>query len=155
MDLRSAWERAERELAAINDGAWSPFRVYPDGRVVQVPYGTLYAPGEDGTIYLDEDEDGQVEDDPDLRQEGWAPGGKWAQWNLWTGYTGQYGYSGPIMHPSEILRGGIVRDMVHKAQGEGHPVTYCCLIMDSVPVDMDDTGETNPMGWALAELVEA
>jgi hypothetical protein len=34
------------------------------------------------------------------------------RWELLDGYSGQYGYSGPVMHPSEFIGGGMARDIL-------------------------------------------
>lgn len=36
----------------------------------------------------------------------------WDGWTLLNGYSGQQGYSGPIMHASEQIAGGLARDIV-------------------------------------------
>lgn len=43
-----------------------------------------------------------------------APG-----WLPVDGYSGQHGYDGPIMHPSELLGGGIARDLLAGVMGSG------------------------------------
>lgn len=44
------------------------------------------------------------EEDPDGDDHSLADG-----WELLTGFTGQYGYSGPAMHSSEYIGGGLER----------------------------------------------
>jgi len=41
-------------------------------------------------------------------------------WELLKGFTGQYGYNGPVMHPSEFIGGGLER---HIRETPGYYVT--------------------------------
>jgi hypothetical protein len=86
-------------------------RVHPDGTVSE-PAG-VYAPELDGET-------------PE-------PG-----WRLLAGYTGQYGYNGPIMHPSEFIGGGLARDILDT------PGLYVALVIWA-----DDPND-EPDGWAVA-----
>jgi len=54
-----------------------------------------------------------------------------------TGHSGQHGYSGPIMHPSEQLGGGMASDVLDS------PGTY----MLTEAQDFDDPD--NLVGWVL------
>jgi hypothetical protein len=75
----------------------SPVTVHEDGTVTTGPRD-LYAP----TLYDDAlDSDG---------------------WELLDGYSGQYGYGGPIMHPSEFIGGGMARDILSE------PGTYVAVV---------------------------
>lgn len=58
-------------------------------------------------------------------------------WSLLNGYSGQYGYSGPIMHPSEFV-GGRMADDILSAPG------FYVVIAD-YPGDGEE-----PDGWAVA-----
>ena len=40
-------------------------------------------------------------------------------WQPVTGYSGQHGYSGPVMHASEYLGGGMARDLLSGELGAG------------------------------------
>jgi hypothetical protein len=76
----------------------SPITVHEDGTVTHGP-ANVYAPD------LTDDE---------LSGEGWE---------LFThGYSGQHGYSGPIMHDSEFIGGGLARDIL------GQPGTYVAVV---------------------------
>lgn len=60
-------------------------------------------------------------------------------WRLLDGYSGQYGYSGPIMHTSEFIGGGMERDILST------PGVYVALV--DYPSD-----DSEPEGWAVAQL---
>ena len=95
--------------------------VHPDGTVTDGPDG-LHAP----SVY-------------------WADDGHHvdgAGWDLLTGYSGQYGYSGPIMHASEMIGGRLAADVL------AEPGTYAavvCYVMNDDEPDADDVA-----GWAIA-----
>jgi hypothetical protein len=95
--------------------------------------------------------DGTVSDGPDglyfelYDDELSAPDG----WELMNGYSGQYGYSGPVMHNSEFIGGGMARDIL------AAPGLYVALVSYYSPEPDDDDGE--PMleeGWAIARLLD-
>lgn len=71
-------------------------QVHDDGTVT-VPDG-IYAP----ELHLFLDENGQVDADADADLQDQA-----APFSLETGWTGQHGYSGPMMHQSEFIGGGM------------------------------------------------
>lgn len=83
---------------------------------------------EDGTItepkgiWAPELHDGELEGD---------------EWFLLNGFSGQYRYSGPIMHPSEYIGGGMERYIRET------PGVYVALV--DYPSDDDE-----PDGWAVA-----
>jgi hypothetical protein len=58
-------------------------------------------------------------------------------WSLMDGYSGQSGYSGPIMHSSEFIGGGLERDIL------AQPGYYVTLVAYG---DYDE----EPDGWAVA-----
>lgn len=60
-------------------------------------------------------------------------------WELLSGYTGQYGYNGPIMHPSEFIGGRMECDILAR------PGYYVALVADDPDDNIDE-----PMGWAVA-----
>lgn len=72
-------------------------------------------------------------------------------WTLLQGYTGQYGYNGPVMHPSEFIGGRLARDILET------PGYYVALVVNA-PCDYDGTTECDietgcdcePAGWAIA-----
>jgi hypothetical protein len=85
-------------------------------------------------------EDGTVLDVPDV----WAPclyDGELegSQWSLLDGWSGQDRYSGPIMHASEYIGGGMARWILE------NPGTYVAVV--DQPTD-----NTEPEGWAVARL---
>lgn len=70
-------------------------------------------------------------------------------WTLMNGYSGQYGYSGPIMHSSEFIGGGMERDILgtpgYYVALVDYPMCYgCCEASE------EDGGECEPDGWAVA-----
>lgn len=113
-----------------------PFEVLADGRILpRVP--EVYAPD----VCLTGDADGSVlETDADmtaeLARQGWAPV---------TGYSGQDRYSGPVMHASESLGGGMARDVL------AAPGVY---VLTAAEV-LEDDGELSdtPAGWLLLRRI--
>lgn len=87
---------------------WVGIEVKADRTIVQgveTPSMELYMyKGDDGTWYNSFD-----------LPEGWA---------LMTGYSGQQDYSGPVMHPSEFVGGGMERDIL------ATPGVYVCLVVE-------------------------
>lgn len=63
------------------------------------------------------------------------------EWSLMTGYTGQYGYSGPCMHASEVIGGGMERDILSR------PGLYVALV--DYPLD-----DSEPEGWVVAYILD-
>jgi hypothetical protein len=62
------------------------------------------------------------------------------KWSFFTGgYSGQYGYSGPIMHPSEYIGGRLEKD-IRETPG------YFVALVNSSPDDDE------PDGWAVAYM---
>lgn len=105
----------------------SPFEVTADGEVV-TPLSGVYAP----SVYQYSDEDGQSVGDPEIDGEGW---------DFVDGYSGQSGYSGPVMHPSEYLGGGMARDVL------AEPGIYAVTEV----VDPEDEDPGDPIGWVLVK----
>lgn len=100
-----------------------PVYVNADGTVID-PHCPLYAPELFGV------------NDSELQAQ--ARSARWA--GLLTGYTCQYGYSGPVMHPSEYVGGGLERDIL------ANPGWYV------VTAVADDDDDLKPYGWAIAYL---
>lgn len=104
-------------------------QVHADGRVTDAPPG-IYAP----EVY-----DGEVQ-----------PG-----WTLMNGYSGQHGYAGPIMHPSETIRGKLAEDILAEP---GIYVAVVSTVLDGLEecddcADMDEGGPCDSHdvdGWAVA-----
>lgn len=67
-------------------------------------------------------------------------------WTLLDGYSGQYGYSGPIMHSSEYIGGGLARDILST------PGVYVALVAYYSPEEDDEDGTDTAEGWAVARL---
>ena len=104
---------ASRKRASLNDQMEFDcvVEVKPDGSVVDAP--NVYGP----SLYDDELEG--------------------SEWTLMDGYSGQFGYSGPIMHDSEFIGGGLERDIL------AQPGYYVALVNYSLDDD-------EPEGWAVA-----
>lgn len=71
-----------------------------------------------------------------------------APWSLLTGYTGQYGYSGPIMHNSEYIGGGMALDILDSPGVYVALVSYYSTDADDQPHAEDDGPYAE--GWAVA-----
>lgn len=56
-------------------------------------------------------------------------------WELLTGFTGQYGYNGPVLHPSEYIGGGLAAHIL------ATPGQYAVATVD------DDDGQAH--GWVV------
>ena len=112
-------------MATLNDLMEFDHPVYvnADGTVTDPPC-SLYAPELFGV------DDSELQDQ--ARAAGWA--------GLLTGYTGQYGYNGPVMHPSEYVGGGLERYIL------ANPGWYV------VTAVVDDADDLEPYGWAVAYL---
>lgn len=127
-----------RERVAVDmmslDGAIDfdrPFRVL-DERTIDFPDDVHEA-----DCYIDVDADGSITPTGEadliesLRHQGWEPV---------DGYSGQQGYSGPIMHASEYLGGGMARDVLQT------PGTYVVQAVECLgPEELQE----EPAGWIL------
>lgn len=70
-------------------------------------------------------------------------------WQLMHGYSGQWGYSGPTMHPSEYIGGGLARDIL------AEPGVYVAILSyDDCECDCECDCDT-VSGWAVARLTDA
>lgn len=67
------------------------------------------------------------------------------EWELLDGYSGQHGYSGPVMHNSEFIGGGMARDIL------ATPGTYVAIIAHWTG---EDESEDDVEGWAVARLIK-
>lgn len=81
-------------------------------------------------------EDGSISEPSDVFAPEMNDGEVYDGWELLTGFTGQYGYSGPMMHASEFVGGGLERHIRET------PGLYVALV--------DYSGEDEPDGWAVA-----
>jgi len=117
-DIRSAFDTAEKALAQFDFD--HPFRVTEDGTIADDVTG-IYAPD-----VLDETVEGP--------------------WEPVTGYSGQDRYSGPVMHNSEYLGGGMLRDMLAEP---GIYVQVLCYWSE------EDDSEEGPEieGWMLLKYI--
>lgn len=89
--------------------------------------------------------DGLVTDErdtyaPELYDDDVSPG-----WTLLNGYSGQYCYSGPVMHPSEFIGGGMAKDILSE------PGVYVALVASYSCEEHEDECECDTdEGWAVA-----
>lgn len=106
-------------------------RVHPDGTVTDVDRyeASYFAPG----VMFDD-----VHPDGDLRKVSHPDG-----WTFLIGYSGQEGYSGPVMHSSEFIGGGLARDIL------AEPGDYVAVVIDAMSDDDDPDGEPIPDGWGV------
>ena len=109
-----------------------PFAITESGRVVQGAPGSIHTP--------------RVEHDDfhDMLIDG-VPYRNNSHWEALTGYTGQYGYRGPVMHPSEQLAGGIASDVLET------PGVYVVTAVECEPTD--DDPDPFPAGWAILRWI--
>lgn len=114
-------EAIERAIAGIDFD--SVFEIKANGEIVR----GLDLDGP--TVYHDETDDIDVEQYVGHH------------WEALTGYTGQYGYNGAVMHASEYVGGGLLRDMID------NPGIYVMTVVEVMPEDDDD--EPEPAGWAV------
>lgn len=62
------------------------------------------------------------------------------RWTALDGYSGQQGYSGPIMHESELIGGRMADDILSE------PGVYVAVVVD----DLDEP--EHPAGWAVLQM---
>jgi hypothetical protein len=74
-----------------------------------------------------------------------------AGWEFLNGYSGQEGYSGPVMHSSEFIGGGLERDILDE-DGVYVAVVVECLTDDDYPDGAPEGHEFEPAGWAVLRL---
>ncbi len=77
---------------------------------------------------------------PDVWEEGGELYCDLGDWEGVNGYSGQYGYGGPVMHPSEFLGGAMAEYVLE------NPGNYAMVVVR----DEDDL-DGEPAGWALME----
>lgn len=134
----------------------SPFRIVgqmQDGRsVIENPLASVYAP----SVYLYTDKDHNGVGEEEIDNVAWNEPQK--TWEVVNGYSGQHGYSGPTMHASEFLGGGMARDVL-----ENVGAVYVIVAVECLPdwqIDENDEDDVflgqviqdNPAGWMLLKL---
>ena len=65
-----------------------------------------------------------------------------APWRLLDGFSGQHGYSGPQMHSSEYIGGGLARHILATAG--------CYVVTTVTPMPFDECGDVDSDEWAVA-----
>lgn len=105
----------------------SPFRVL-SATTIETPLPDVWAPN----VYGFGDADGQITEKETIDSRD--------DWEFVDGYSGQYSYSGPVMHPSEFLGGGMARDVLAETG-----VTFVVVAV----TDANDTTGDGAYGWAL------
>ena len=99
-----------------------------DGTVSDVsPDTPLYGPG----VYICELEDGT-----------WVGEAMDEPWELLDGFSGQYGYSGPHMHASEYIGGGLARHILATAG------FYVVTVV--TPMPFNECEDVDSDVWAIA-----
>lgn len=94
----------------------------------------VYAP----EVTVETDSDGQILDEHDaqmianVRSQGWE---------LLNGWSGQYGYAGPIMHPSEFV-GGDLEKHIRETPG--------VYVVTTVACEPNGWSDDEQAGWAIA-----
>lgn len=98
-----------------------------------IEFDYVFRVNEDSTITFMEDmyAPGVYEDESDVIIED-------STWEVLSGYTQQYGYHGPVMHPSEQLGGRLARDILD------NPAYYAIVEV----YDMGTSGE-DVIGWVV------
>lgn len=137
----------------------SPFRIVgqlQDGRtVIENPLANVYAP--EVVLYTDKDHNGVGEEEID--NVAWNKPQK--TWEAVNGYSGQQGYSGPTMHASEFLGGGMADDVVADTGAVYVVVAVECLPdweideNDEDDVFLGQVVQDNPAGWMLLKLKDS
>lgn len=128
----------------------SPFRIVgqmQDGRtVIENPLDGVHAP--DVMLWVDKSGSGVGEEEID--NVAWnLPQDKWEVVN---GYSGQYGYSGPTMHASEFLGGGMARDVLENVGAVYVLTTVECMANWEATEEEEQEVRDNPAGWMLLKL---
>ena len=99
-----------------------------DGTISDVsPYASLYGP----EVSTWEQEDGT-----------WDGVDVVGPWELLSGLSGQYGYSGPHMHASEYIGGGLARHILETAG------FYVVTVV--TPMPLDECEDVDSDVWAVA-----
>ena len=72
-------------------------------------------------------------------------------WTFVNGFSGQYGYGGPVMHPSEYIGGRLEK---HILENPGfYTVVAVYPTFEEREAALDDTGlSDDPYGWAVLFL---
>ena len=65
----------------------------------------------------------------------------WHRWELLNGFSGQHGYSGPLMHQSEFIGGGMARYILD------NPGLYVAIVNQN-------SDDSEPTEWAVAYIPE-
>jgi hypothetical protein len=67
-----------------------------------------------------------------------------SRWSPVTGFSSQYGYTGPVMHASEHIGGGMAQHIVNT------PGIYAAVVVDVFDADYEQADE--PAGWMLLHM---
>lgn len=114
----------------------SPFTLTPNG---------------DGTAYLKRWTGGRIAPDAWMREDGELEWIAQENWEPVDGHSSQQGYTGPIMHSSETLSGGMAARII----AEGGTYAVVAVEQDTDHLDPDSDYDAivdardNPAGWAL------
>ena len=95
---------------------------------------SMYAPG----VYIAEQEDGT-----------WVGEALDEPWELLDGFGGQHGYSGPHMHASEYIGGGLARHILETAG------FYVVTVVTPMPFDECEDVDSDTWAVAYTETADA
>ena len=70
-------------------------------------------------------------------------------WELLSGFSGQYGYSGPHMHASEYIGGGLARHILETAG------FYVVTVVTPMPLDECEDVDSDEWAVAYTETADA
>lgn len=68
-------------------------------------------------------------------------------WNVLAGNSGQHGYTGAVMHASELWSRCHIDDLVRLADHPGHALLFTCVEVRDEDGSLPDG---DPIGWAVA-----
>lgn len=126
--------------------------VMPDGRVIDTDEGFNYLDVHAPEVVIDYDgpfAEAQISKQHDadmveyLREQGWE---------VLSGYSGQHGYSGPVMHQSEFIGGGL-EGRIRKEPGYWVALTVEIHPKEDDPEYDDGNGESESVGWIVARKI--
>lgn len=129
----------------------SPFRIVrtlDSGETIIESAPGVYAP--DVTLSVDRDGNGVHNEEID-----YTPWKESTRWQAINGYSGQHGYSGPTMHASELLAGGMARDVLADDGAVYVVTTVECYPNWEATEEEEMEVRDDPAGWMLLKLKDS
>lgn len=128
--------------------------VMPDGRVIDTDEKFNLIDVRVPEVYIDYEgpfAEAQISDQNDRDMVGYF---KSQGWEVLNGYSNQYGYSGPIMHVSESIGGGL-EDRIREEPGFWVALTVEISPNEDDPEHEDNggNGESEAAGWIVARKI--